>query len=194
MRSIVSLATLAGMVLLNLVSTAFGQIPDVVKVPAPPPPLVPIGGTYEVYVIGATSAWLPEDTVGYEFDLLFNTEILSLISTRDSLVGDDTIDISPLPNGLRLSAFGSRAEPDDLINTLLFSADQLGATEISVNPLTFYAASGPGGEITAFPLPPTPGFILLTVVPEPSSFVLAGIGFALLVSVRRRHSKRGPPG
>lgn len=195
MRLIVSLAVFAGMVLLNFVSTAFGQaFPDVVKTPAPPPPLIQKGSIYNAYVIGGSPGFVPEDTVGYEFDLLFDTNLLTLISARDSLVEDSDIDIAPIPDGLRLSAMGSRAVPDEWVTTLFFSADEIGTTEITVNPFIYYAASGPGGEIVAFPLPTGgPDTITLTVVPEPSSVVLAGIGIVVLVSARRRYCRSRPP-
>jgi hypothetical protein len=132
--------------------------------------------------------------VGYEFDLHFDTGILSLVSARDSLVGGATFDISPLPDGLRLLAMGSQAVPDDLISTLTFSADQAGSTVISINPFTYYAASGPEGQIVAFPQPPDEGSIAITVVPEPSSIALVGIGLALLASARLLRSRHKPPG
>lgn len=194
MRSIVCLATFAGMLLLNFVSTAFGQIPDVVKTPAPPPPLIPKGSIYSAYVIGGSPGFVPDDTVGYEFDLLFDTNLLTLISARDSLVDDPDIDITTIPNGLRLSAMGSLAVPDEWVTTLLFSADEVGTTQITVNPFTYYAASGPGGELVPFPLQSGGAdTITLTIVPEPSSLALAGIGFVIFVSARRRYYRRGPP-
>ncbi len=195
MRSIVSLAGLAGMVLLNFLATGVGRArADFIKVPAPPRPVYKVGGSYEVFAHGATPDVVPADTVGYEFDLHFDTEILSLVSARDDLVGGAPIDISPLPDGLRLSAMGSRAVPDDLITTMVFSADRVGSTVITIDPLTYFVASGPGGEIVALLQAPIPGELPVNVVPEPSSIVLFGIGLALLTaSARRRHSRHRPP-